>query len=750
MNGSVTSFLFMVAIGCLGIFVLVKLTAFARMVSNHLKTIEEKRNAKRKKDDFEKKNGYTWDYVMVVEVFDRDAKLTDYQMKYSLANLVNKIHTAGFDYGLFFSLDYKKVFLKIRASKERLLLEADRIDYQMELNHTELEKCVKRGKLMEKKWIWKPFEIPGPNSNPIVKQQCPYEPYDNHFYKYDSHEDTQKFYKRYKHEKSILRSTDRIKLIYSILNAPERCQGCALSPNELQHKKAIIAQYPLHDYGRLHTVSKSLINFCKLPWKHDIEAVKDYFGEKIGFYFEFLGEYTSGLILPSFVGFCCWIDHAANGTNANGTVFMAIFVSFWSTLFIEKWKRKQAGKAMKWGMTNFREDEQFRPQFEGITSIDPVSGKDTLYFPVGKFFQRAAFSQTIIAAFIAFVGSIVMSIFIFKWFLMKSPQDENVALFGAPMGSNIASFLNALQIQLSSYLYQELALYLNNYENHRTESEYEDALVVKTFLFQFVNSYAPLIYIAFIKEHFDGCIDQDSNGCINELSNAIGYIYITRLVVDNFFEVVVPFLKLVEQNHRMRAQQESNKINPSEEQFVMQHYDVMLGPFSDYCELAIQFGYISLFASSFPLSFPMSLLSNYIEIRADGWKLCQNVRRPEPRGAEDIGSWLMILEIFSVLATVFNGAILFFTSKIFSDQSYGTRLIHFIIFEHMILGMKALLAYAIPDVPQRTMIQLKRRDLLINKIFRNEPDDDDEDLGEFGVKSANADLTVFNPVNAFQ
>ena len=37
-------------------------------------------------------------------------------------------------------------------------------------------------------------------------------------------------------------------------------------------------------------------------------------------------------------------------------------------------------------------------------------------------------------------------------------------------------------------------------ENHRTDTEYEDNLIAKTFMFQFVNSYASLIYIAFIKE----------------------------------------------------------------------------------------------------------------------------------------------------------------------------------------------------------------------------------------------------------
>ncbi len=36
-------------------------------------------------------------------------------------------------------------------------------------------------------------------------------------------------------------------------------------------------------------------------------------------------------------------------------------------------------------------------------------------------------------------------------------------------------------------------------EMHRTQTEYEDALIVKSFLFQFVNFYSSIFYIAFFK-----------------------------------------------------------------------------------------------------------------------------------------------------------------------------------------------------------------------------------------------------------
>lgn len=32
---------------------------------------------------------------------------------------------------------------------------------------------------------------------------------------------------------------------------------------------------------------------------------------------------------------------------------------------------------------------------------------------------------------------------------------------------------------------------------------------------------------------------------------------------------------------------------------------------------------------------------NSLELRVDAWKLCQQSRRPEPRSAEDIGTWFL-------------------------------------------------------------------------------------------------------------
>ena len=70
-------------------------------------------------------------------------------------------------------------------------------------------------------------------------------------------------------------------------------------------------------------------------------------------------------------------------------------------------------------------------------------------------------------------------------------------------------------------------------------------------------------------------------------------------------------------------------ISEIEQTNALEDYNVMLGTFEDYAELIILYGYGTMFIAAFPLATVLSLLSNYIEIRIDAWKLCQQCKRPE-------------------------------------------------------------------------------------------------------------------------
>jgi len=60
--------------------------------------------------------------------------------------------------------------------------------------------------------------------------------------------------------------------------------------------------------------------------------------------------------------------------------------------------------------------------------------------------------------------------------------------------------------------------------------------------------------------------------------------------------------------------------------------------------MLIQFGYVTLFSSAFPMAALCALLNNVIEIRSDAFKLCMTFQRPFGELAGDIGIWQVGLQ----------------------------------------------------------------------------------------------------------
>ncbi len=186
--------------------------------------------------------------------------------------------------------------------------------------------------------------------------------------------------------------------------------------------------------------------------------------------------------------------------------FFAVFMSIWATLFLEFWKRKEKSAAMRWGTVGYEEIEQERPEFVGEMKPSPINGSDRLHFPKNLYYTRLLKSSFVVVFMISVVIAIVAGIFYFRivMTLSRALVVSNVQLAGT-----IASLLNAIQIQVMNYVYGSVSIYLNNFENHRTDTVYEDALIGKTFVFQFVNSFAALFYISFVKPFipdYDPCV----------------------------------------------------------------------------------------------------------------------------------------------------------------------------------------------------------------------------------------------------
>lgn len=73
----------------------------------------------------------------------------------------------------------------------------------------------------------------------------------------------------------------------------------------------------------------------------------------------------------------------------------------------------------------------------------------------------------------------------------------------------------------------------------------------------------------------------------------------------------------------------------------------------------MQFGFVTLFVSAFPLAPLFALLNNILEIRVDAYKYVVTTRLPIPERARDIGIWLPILSMISKTAVLVNVSFIF-------------------------------------------------------------------------------------------
>ncbi|XP_049644344.1 anoctamin-8 [Suncus etruscus] len=124
--------------------------------------------------------------------------------------------------------------------------------------------------------------------------------------------------------------------------------------------------------------------------------------------------------------------------------------------------------------------------------------------------------------------------------------------------------------------------------------------------------------------------------------------------------------------------------------------------FQDYQEMFVQFGYVVLFSSAFPLAALCALVNNLIEIRSDALKLCTGLQRPFGQRVDSIGQWQKVMEAMGVLAIVVNCYLLGQCGqlqRLFPWLSPEAAIVSVVVLEHFALLLKYLIHVAIPDIP---------------------------------------------------
>ncbi|XP_015586534.1 anoctamin-4 isoform X2 [Cephus cinctus] len=471
--------------------------------------------------------------------------------------------------------------------------------------------------------------------------------------------------------------------------------------------------------------------------KQPLWLIRRYFGEKVALYFAWLGFYTKSLYPPAIVGLLCFIygiasmdgpdnmpsheicdvKRAGNITlcplcdkactyrklresclfskltylfDNPATVFFAIFMSFWATTFLELWKRRQAVIVWEWDLQNSEGDEEPRPEFETSVKtfrINPVTREREPYLPGwSRALRFIATSSMICVVLGAVLGTIIYRISLVSIFYAGGGDflKKHAKIFT----SMTAALINLTIIMILTRVYHRLARWLTNLENPRTQTEYEDSYTFKIFLFEFVNFYSSLIYIAFFKGRFfvhpgdegsrsseffriktDVC---DPAGCLSEVCIQLAIIMVGKQCFNNFLEILSPKMW---NWWRKRTQRAATKDRTRQYTCWEQDYQLQdpgrLALFDEYLEMILQYGFVTLFVAAFPLAPLFALLNNIGEIRLDAYKMVKEARRPLAERVEDMGAWFGILRGVTYAAVVTNAFVIAYTSDFIPRSVYA-------------------------------------------------------------------------------
>lgn len=460
-------------------------------------------------------------------------------------------------------------------------------------------------------------------------------------------------------------------------------------------------------------------------YKHQpLDLIRLYFGEKIGLYFAWLGWYTGMLIPAAVVGLCVFFyglvtmnesqvsQEICKATDVfmcplcdkncslqrlndsciyakvtylfdnGGTVFFAIFMAIWATVFLEFWKRRRSILTYTWDLIEWEEEEEtLRPQFEAkyykMEIVNPITGKPEPHQPSSDKITRLLVSVSGIFFMISLVITAVFAVVVYRLVVMEqfaSFKWNFIKQHWQFATSAAAVCINFVIIMLLNLAYEKIAYLLTNLEYPRTESEWENSFALKMFLFQFVNLNSSIFYIAFFLGRFVGhpgkynkLFDRwrleecHPSGCLIDLCLQMGVIMFLKQIWNNFMELGYPLIQNWWSRHKIKRGVQDASIPQWENDWNLQPMNIH-GLMDEYLEMVLQFGFTTIFVAAFPLAPLLALLNNIIEIRLDAYKFVTQWRRPLPARATDIGIWLGILEGIGILAVITNAFVIAITS----------------------------------------------------------------------------------------
>jgi hypothetical protein len=415
----------------------------------------------------------------------------------------------------------------------------------------------------------------------------------------------------------------------------------------------------------------------------DVKKIRDYYGDELAIYFEWMNFLQSWLLIPSAFAIFVWGSNQYIDIGENPfTGMFSIIMSLWGTVYLCSWRRHCKGLDILWDDYIVENDaEDLRKEFVGEPCINPITDKPDTYQPTSQKIKQ--YTISFIICFPCWcVCCLIIVAFLNATGVIR--PDHHGGAFDIPELSHLAdpgnycdpegninmvvSIAQAIMTMIMNQYFRKVAIYTADMENHKTQRAYNNSIFIKRFIFEFTDFQLYLFYI--------GIYQMDIKLLRVNLISVFMVDEIRRVIT----EAVIPYLQQhkdeIQKDVTQKIKRSMSQVKPSEDSTddsklkrsdssIIRQKDIIeeelaelereeVEQFDDYLEMVMTFGYVVLFASSFPFGTTLTSLFIYIETKSDAFKMEMNARRPFSRKAHDIGTWELALDILSVGAVFTN------------------------------------------------------------------------------------------------
>ncbi|APA07337.1 hypothetical protein sscle_02g021070 [Sclerotinia sclerotiorum 1980 UF-70] len=486
---------------------------------------------------------------------------------------------------------------------------------------------------------------------------------------------------------------ERLRLVYLLITKSKIEGGAGITPKRGEWM-VVESIFPLHD----HAFNKAWITEITTKYlltTKDLEDIKNRFGERIGFYFAFLQSYFKFLVFPAAFGFCAWV------LLGEYSPIYAIVNGIWCIVYTEYWKKQETDLAVQWGVRGVSKIQRKRVDFKPDSEItDPITGEQIKFYSPVKRLSRQLLQIPFALCATVLLGSLIASCFAIEIFISEVYDGPFKTYLTFLPTVILTVFLPTLTVLLNG-----IASKLTALENYQIVAAHEAAMVQKIFVLNFITSYVPIFLTAFVYVPFAQVIvphldilqmavkpfaENDEQMTVStagfqidpdRLKKQIIYQNVTAQLVNFAVEVIIPYAKRMvfrkykeiqaDRTTRRRGSYSPEMDHPEEIEFLTRVRDeaelALYDVATDFREMVIQFGYLSLFSVVWPLTGLSFLINNWVELRGDAVKIALEAQRPVPWRADSIGPWIEALGFLSWLGSLSTAALVY----IFSGDGVG-------------------------------------------------------------------------------